>query len=331
MTTQRSTATGPIGIVSAIFSGGVSALLFSYALAHAQSLFMFFMVYITSLPIFLAGLAAGSLAGLVASLSAVVGLFFAGESNIALLYTFIFAVPSTTLIMLALRSRVGDDQKRYWYPEGYLLTAATLYPCVIFVALALLTSSHPGGLLGWSVETFNEIASGVIAQMQTSNPHILPQDEETIRNVLPFAAKIAPAILGWTWMIVTIISLVAAQKILQKQNWNLRTPFVMTEIHLPSWFVFVLAAMGLMGYFAPSPFNYYGQNIAFILGMPLVLSGIAVIHTAAARSKYSTAILTAFYIVLSVFVFILPIIALLGVCDQLFQLRDRFRHAKPTV
>ncbi len=322
-TTTRLSPPSAAVIVAALFGGGMSGILFAYALAHAQSLLAFFTIYLTGLPLFLVGLSSGGMAGILASICGAAGLFYTMPANIGVIYTMIFALPSALLIIFALRFRIGDDQKVYWYPEGNLLTVMTVYPCIAFLLLAA-AAMPKGGLLEMTIKSFNEVANQLSSQLPADSLGML-------HDAIPEIAKILPALLGWTWMFVTVIGLVCAQVILQKRNWNMREPFALMNIHPPHWLVYALAATGLVGGFAPEPFDYIGKNAAIILSLPLLFVGLAVVHAWAARLRHGALALTVFYIVISVAFWFVPLVALLGAVDQWFHFRERWNAKQSSV
>jgi hypothetical protein len=317
------TARGPLGFIGAVFASGVSATLFAIALMRAETALVL-IAYLTAIPLFIAGLGGGSLAGLVASLTGALGLYLVAPSNFAFVYTFVFAIPSIALTALALRYRIGADQKLYWYPEGYLLTAIAIYPCLFFLTVAGLMAGHEGGLLALTTEAFKTIADQFSKQ--------LPADQAAlVHAALQRLAKFAPAVVGCTWMVVTIIGMYIAQFLLQQHNWNLREKFSLTGLHVPHWLIYAVALTGLAGTLAPAPYDYFGKNLALILGLPFIFVGLAIVHAWAATTRAPTVLLVVFYVALTLFIWLALVVALLGVLDQWVDFRHRMTRPKPSV
>jgi hypothetical protein len=240
-------------------------------------------------------------------------------SSFALTYVLIYAVPCLALIALALRYRVGADGNVYWYPEGHLLTAMTLYPCLFFICGAALASGHEGGLLGLTTQHLNEALEPMKSQM--------PGDTVVqLTAIMNIFTKFLPALLGTSWIFLALVSMVVAQVILQRQNWHLRTGFTLHELYTPSWLVYAVAVTGLAGVLAPAPFNYIGSNLAIILCIPFFLIGMAVIHVWAGMQKATKLILIALYLVISIFPAFVLIPVLMGVIDQWGNFRKRMTH-----
>ncbi len=312
-----------MGYAGAIVAGGVSAALFTIAVAHAGSL-LIFLIYLTAIPLFMSGLGAGAVAGLVASAGGTAGLFIVAPSNIGFIYAFIFAVPAIALTAMALRYRIGEDQKIYWYPEGYLLTSIAIYPALLFLGLVVLTSGHPGGLLAITQDALKAVTDEVSKQ--------LGGDEAVlVQSAMDRLAKIAPSVVGCTWMLITMISIYVAQSLLKRQGWNLRPSFVMQGLHVPTWLIYAVAITGLAGVVAPAPFNYIGNNLSILLGIPFFFVGLAVIHAWAATTRAPMTVLVIFYLILSVIVWVGLLVALIGVLDQWMNFRLRLSRPKKPV
>src|SRR5437879_102466 len=116
-------ATGPI----AVACGGVGAALYLAVMLGTPGGLL--LVYMTQLPLFIAGLWLGSGAAALAGLTGVVVLLAASDVLGAAIFAAINAVPVTLLVRQALLARPGDDGTIVWYPAGLLaawLTALAL-------------------------------------------------------------------------------------------------------------------------------------------------------------------------------------------------------------
>ena len=311
---------GPVGYISAILAGCASAALFAVALTHAQSLLLFMLSYLTAVPLFIVGLGAGSIAGLLASLMGTLGLFLTTASNFAFDYAFIFAIPTTILIAMALRFKKATG-KVMWFKEGHLLTFIAIYPCLIFLGFCGLTYGHPGGLQAITLDAFNEIADQLSKQMSGEQATML-------RTMMDRIANIAPALIGSTWLLLTVIGMAIAQSILQQNKLNLREAFTLRGLDVPNWLIYAVAVTGLVGVMAPAPFDYIGKNMSIILGSSFFFVGLAVIHAYAATLRWPRLFIWGFYIILSLLVWLVLLVALVGVLDQWIGFRQRLKKTK---
>ena len=321
---QSTTSRGPFGFLGATFAGGVSGMLFVFALAHPLAGHPLINAYLTSIPLllafvplFMAALGAGSLAGLVAVMVATAGLFTQMSSNIGVIYTFIFGVPSVALSALALRYRHGVDGKTYWYPETFLSAALAIYPCLVFIALVALTGSHNSNLLAITTESFTEMAKKLPSSMDSDVV-------KTLQQAAPVMAKIAPAALAWGWVSMAAIGLWMAQLILQKMRANIRSPFVLRDLSVPRWVFAATFGAWLVGALAPAPFDYLGGNIGMILSLTYFFAGLTIVHAFVATTKIKLFLLIVFYVVLSVIAWLAVLVTLVGMVDQWMNFRQRW-------
>lgn len=314
---------GLLGIAAAIAAGGVSVGILLAALSNPNSNFAVLAFFAAS-PLYVAGLGAGALAGIIATTTGILALYFSQPHNLAVLYAVGYGIPAVTLIRLALRSRVGENQQLFWYPEGKLFTAIILYPCVLFIFAAAVSSGHDGGLLDLTNVALNEHAKDFAARFPNEDPIIFQRAVEVASGVIP-------TFTSYMWIIVTIFSIAGAQKFLTKQKWNLRSDFSLHALHLPNYLIYAVAATGLVGVLAPAPFDYIGRNLSLILGLPFFFVGLAVTHAWIRSIKYSGFILFAFYVLMFLEPWIALFVTALGVVDQWADFRQRIAARKTTV
>src|SRR5207248_4975975 len=127
----------------AVLCGGVSACLYLALLLSSPGAMI--LVYLTQLPLFLAGLWFGSVAAAIAGFSGVVVLLAASDLLGAAIFTALNAVPVVVLVRQALLARRDTEGAVVWYPPGRLtLWVAGLGIGGVGVALLLL--GGPEGL-----------------------------------------------------------------------------------------------------------------------------------------------------------------------------------------
>jgi len=310
------------GLLAAVLAGGLSVAFLVTALTHAETP-MIFLAYFAALPLYLAGLGAGVLAGLVAPVTATGLLLVLEPVNITFLYVFAYAVPAIGLSLLALRNRVGTDGKVSWFPEGKLLTAITIYPCILFLAAVGLASTHQGGLLDLTQQAFVKVGDHFAKQFDDADKIDL------FRKAMEQAAQIAPALVAYTWILVAIISLAGAQYVLRQQKWNLRAHFSLQALHVPAFLIYAVAATGLMGVFTAAPYDYVGRNLSMVLGIPFFFVGLAVIHAWAGGTRFAVFFLLVFYVLLTLLPWLALLVAAIGVLDQWINFRQRITPYTP--
>jgi uncharacterized protein YybS (DUF2232 family) len=314
---------GAVGPLAALLAGGISALALGVALSHANSL-LIFLSYLTALPIFVVGLATGGANALIASAIGMGVLLFATAPTVVLIYALIFVVPASGLVFLALRYRRSDDGKVYWYPEGYLLTALTLYACLLFLTIAATAAGPDGGLLTITTRLLNEALPQITAQQP-------PETAARIAEAIPQLARILPALVGCSWIFLMMISGFVGHIIVKQQNWHIRDVFELKSIVIPQWLIAAAALTGLAGFFAPGDYGYLATNVCMMLSLPFFFVGLAVMHVFAGRQKAPMWVLIPFYVVLTLLPQLGLFVALLGAFDQGLNLRQRLQRRLPLV
>jgi hypothetical protein len=306
---------GTLGWLGAVLAGGMSAAAFGFAFAHAET-FLVFLAYVAGVPLFVAGLGAGILPGVLAALTGAAALYLQMQAGLAVGYLIVFALPSVVLTLLALRYRTGADQKIYWYPEGFLLTAAVFYPCLLFLAAFGLAAGQEGGLLGQTSHVIQGVMGSYAQNME-------PNVAANFKVMLELLPRILPALLGCSWLVLIMISALSAQSILKQQNWNLRSSFSWRDLQVPNFLLLAAAVTGLVGASGSEPFNYVGSNLCAMLCVPFFFVGLAVIHAYAAKQRYRLLLLISFYIVLTLLPWLALVVTLFGALDQGVHFRQR--------
>ena len=314
----RGSGLSPKGLLGAVLAGGISAALFATAVLHAETLLVF-LFYIAAVPLFVAGLGAGSVASFVAALAGLGTLASTLPLSQVAAYAVLDVLPVVVIVLLALRFRLGTDQQPYWYPEGYLLTAITLYPCLLFAAALLLSADQNNGLLGVTTAFFHASADGIKTQAG------LPPDvADQFIPLLDILAKYVPAMLGTCWIFLMTLSLLVAHVALKGQGWTIRPTFGWLNLAIPAWVIGLTALSSLLGALAPAPFDYIGTNVAVMLGLPFFFVGLAVVHGWTKTTGRPMVWLIIFYTLISVLVWLLLAVALLGAVDHWAHFRRRF-------
>lgn len=311
----------------AILAGGISATLLVFALSHAETA-LIFVAYLVFIPLYMAALGTGALGGLIASLAGMGSLLVSQPLNISFVYAFLYAVPAAIIGAVAILQRPSQDgaePKRL--SEGGLLTVITVYPCLVFLAITALTTTHPGGLLALTQDAFHAVTDQL-------GDHFDAQQIAMLKEMLDRLAQLAPTFASYAWIFVNILAIGLAQYALKTYGWNKRNAFDMQSLQVPVPLIYAVAITGMIGSFAPAPFNYIDLNLALILGLPFLFVGLAIIHAWAASTGRPRLILITFYLLISLFVGLALLVALLGVIDQWAHFRQRFtpnQNTTPTL
>ncbi len=326
---NRSSSTRVAQYSLSALAGALSAVVLAVALLNAGSVLVL-LSYLASIPLFMVGLGLGLSFN---SVAVVVGLFVLlsfWPPSFGAFYVISYAGPALVLSALALRQKRNADGQRAWHSEGNLLTALASYPCVLFLAIYITTAGHDGGLLAMTVDAFNGMSEQIITMLKDNGQEVSPEMILKMHQYFEICARVTPALAMCAWLFSTLLAIAIAQGLLQSRLWNKRPSFELNDLHVPNWVVFAAATTGLIGMYAPAPYDYVGLNLALILGIPFFFVGVAVIHAAAAQTKHPTVMLIIFYTLISIIIHLVLLVALLGAVDQWVDFRKRLTEKTST-
>lgn len=315
--TNPLTSRGALGIGSGVLGGVASAALFAVATLYADKGFIF-LAYLAPIPLFMAGLGAGYVSGIIASLAGAGGLILATSPQTAWVYTILIALPVAILVTMAMRYKLSEDGQAFWYPEGRLLTALTAYPCLFFLtAFGAAEQQESGGLLQQTLDALPQIIDQFSKEMKV-------EDIAPLKSALEMLANVFPAIAGISWILIVLLCALVAQSSLRQQGWLLRSSLSWSELRLPTTLIIAAAIAGLMA-FAPAPYDYIGTNLGAILCAPIFIAGLAIAHAYAATKKTRIFILFLLYVLLTFLPWLAVLVTLLGALDQGLDFRRRLK------
>jgi hypothetical protein len=269
------------------------------------------LVYLTQLPLFVAGLWLGVGASVLAGLTASLILIAASNLMAAAVFAGLNAVPAVLLVRQSLLARTGAEGVIEWYPPGLLTAWLTGFGLAAIAASLLLL----GGPEGVQV-TLRQILAPVLSRHVDEN---IPEHAE----LLSFLAFILPGIVASSWMVMTATNGSLAQGLLSCFGASWRPSPDLAALGLPMWIpmllVFAAGATALGG-----TARFLGINVMIVLAVPFCLAGLAVLHTLARRFSRPAIPLVTFYVLAGVFGWPLLVVALLGLLDSSLGLRRRF-------
>ena len=138
-------------------------------------------------------------------------------------------------------------------------------------------------------------------------------------------AGFLPGAAAWNWCLRAILSAGLGQMMLTRMNLAMWPTPDYRGFEAPKWFfaLFGLTALAAAG--LKDDAGFIAGNAAAILSLPLVLQGLAVVHTAAARAKHRLVLLIGFY-VLALAAASISVVALvgLGLMDSFLHIRTRY-------
>jgi hypothetical protein len=292
----------------AVFCGALGACPY-LAAVNGSPVSMIF-VYLTQLPLFVAGLWLGVGASVLAGVTALLVLVAANNLVAAAAFAGLNAFPVVLLVRQSLLARGGIEGRFEWYPPGLLTAWLTGLGLAAIAAVVFLLGGPQG------VQTaLREVLAPALEGFDESTP----QHDELIG----FLASVLPGVVAASWMVMTLTNGTLAQGLLARFGASWRPSPDLAALGLPVWVPLLLAcavAVTALG----GTVRFLGVNIIIVLTVPFCLAGLAVLHTMARRLPRPALLLVTFYALAAVFGWPLLLAALLGLLESSVGLRRRF-------
>jgi hypothetical protein len=292
----------------AVACGGVAGMLYLAVMLGTPSGLIF--VYLTQLPLFIAGLWLGTGAAALAGLTGALVLLAASDLLGAAVFAGLNAVPVALLVRQALLARQDSGGTVVWYPLG-LLTAWLTGFALAGIAAAILLLGGPDGL-----QSALKTVIGEVLDRLSRRP--VPNRDQVAETV----AMVIPGIVAASWMMMLVVNAALAQGLLARFGRNWRPSPDLAALGLPLWMPIVLgiaAAAILVG----GSLSFVGINMMIAMSVPFCLAGLAVLHAAARRLTHPVLALISFYAVAAVFGWPFLAVAILGLLESWLGLRHR--------
>src|SRR5712691_1026824 len=267
-------------------------------------------VYLTQLPLFIAGLWLGVGAAALAGLTGTLVLLAASDLLGAAVFAGLNAVPVALIVRQALLARQQADGTLVWYPLG-LLTAWLTAFALAGIAAALLLLGGPEGL-----QAVLKSVVGEVLDRLARRP--LPNRDQ----VAEFLAMVIPGIVAASWMMMLVANAALAQGVLARFGKNWRPSPDLAGLGLPLWVPLALGFAAAAIVFGGS-LRFIGINMMIALSVPFCLAGLAVLHAAARRLTHPAMALIGFYTVAAMFGWPFLVVAILGLLESWLGLRHR--------
>jgi hypothetical protein len=288
-------------ILAGAAAGLVSALLALWAFRGLPLGTLLF--WVAPLPLFLAGLGFGLPSFLIALAMAGLALLLStsGLGPVGL-YLASYGVPAALLLAAALRGhRPGDHQGHLLL--GMPLALLGLWPACLVLLAALLLGGPDGGLEA----ALREAVALGLTRMGMEAPDALV--EQIVR---------LKAVALALWLALALAANAAiAQGLLRRANLALAPATRWSTARLPRWYAALPVLAGLGWLLADAADDLLPLSLALTLAVPLLLQGLAVLHTRLPAAKWRSPALVLIYVLL--LVFSLPgaiILVALGLVEQ---------------
>jgi hypothetical protein len=229
--------------------------------------------WLTSLPIFAAGLGFGSLAAFGALCVGTVMVLMLASEWPALIYLLGFALPALLMVATGLRGGRLDASAP--------LALTGIWPALVILLVAMLLAGSPGGFDGALIGSVNQ----GLARMGIADAG-MPVEQ--------LARIMAPAMAGWM-VAALILCGIGAQSALARRGMALAANPRWSEARLPIWYGFLPSGAALvwlsgLGGDSSLPFALF-----VVLLLPFFLLGLAAVHRRSAGRTARPFMLGVFY------------------------------------
>ena len=295
-------------LAAAVGCGGLAACLYLAATFGLRGALL--LVYMTQLPLFLAGLWLGVGAAAIAGLTGAAVLLTTSDLVGAAVFAGLNAVPVVLLVRQALLARRRPDGTVDWYPPG-LLTAWLTALALAGIAAALLVFGGAAGL--------EAALRGTIGATLDRLGRVPSVDRA---HVVAAIAMITPGVIAASWMATSIADAALAQGLLSRFGANWRPAPDLAGLSLPLWLPIALG-LAAAATFVGGAARFVGINVMLTLAVPFCLAGLAVLHAAARRLAQPAIALICFYTLAALFGWPFLLVAVLGLLESWLGLRRR--------
>lgn len=308
------------GLLIGLGAGAASALLYAAPLGGAPLVLAFLLFYVAPLPNFVVGLGWGALPAVTAGLSGTALTFLVLGAAAGWVYLLFLAVPVNVLCQLALLSRRttpegATEAQVEWYPPERLIASAAIMAGMLGAAVAVGVGYDPETFRA-AVETmFRDGPLKELAQAQGL-------DDQRVRDLSGLVARTLPAAAAAIWLLTTLGNLWGASRIVEASGRSSRPPIHLLSADLPPLFPVLLGiVLGLS--FVPGMPGLIASAFAAAIILAYVFVGLGIIHAWARGRPNKQVLLIGLYMFILLFGWVALVIAILGVADPVFHLRQR--------
>jgi hypothetical protein len=306
-------------VLIGIGAGAAAALLF--ASLASGSLLALILFYLSPLPLLIAGIGWGNLAGLIAGAFAVLCVSLLFDVPHVLVFVVGGALPAFWLSHLALLARPGDgssQDKLEWYPTGRIvLWAAAMASLGTLVGLAVAVSA-----LGLDVQNLHgqlkSLFDATEERIRTEN-NLGP--EKLFNSEL--LASIVPGIAAGLSTLILLLNTSLAARIVRVSG-QLRRPWpALAAMTFPRAALLVLAVACAGILLLPGLPGLLATIVAGAFIMAFVVLGFAVLHAMTRGFGGRPLVLVVTYVAVIIFAWPALLVAMLGLIDTAIDLRVR--------
>ena len=314
------------GLIAGIAS---SVLYISGSIGASLSLFLYFLA---PLPLFITGLGWGAVSAVAGAIAGVIVCVLIAGPLTGLVYFITIGLIPIVLCYYALMSRASDEdtqtsskssKPRDWYPLGSLiLWIAGFATALTAVVILFIMPSTP---------ELKPALTALFEAILDQNPQLKARlgGEEAVLQLVGLFIALLPTTLASYTFVSTGFNLWLASKIITTSGRNIRPAFVLSSTRYPTILPLVLVGMVAVS-FLPGALHTIALAGSTALTLTFMFLGLLVIHALVpevpARAVFLGMIYVTVFILLKYAYFV---IALVGIAETVFGIRQRFARARP--
>lgn len=248
-----------------------------------------------------------------------------GAFPLAIVYLAVDAAPVVVLSRLGLVAAAAPDRPVPGPDLGRTVCWLVLAASAAVIAGLVMVSAGPDGIEAVLRARIDEVLAAVPANGTAATApgglDLAAARGEMIKAV----AKLLPGLAAWDWCLRALISAGLAQLMLTRMKIALWPSPAYRAFAAPQWLFALFGVAAVAAVALKDDAGFIAGNAAAILSLPLVLQGLAVVHSAARLVKYRLVWLVIFYVLALVAADLSSVLLVgLGVMDQFLQIRGRY-------
>jgi hypothetical protein len=321
-TSNRSKGAGQLMIATisiALAAGFAAALMFASITSGAAISLL--LINLAPLPLMVVGLVWGPLSAAVGGIAATVVIAALFGLPYCIAFALVNVLPAWWLAHLVLLARqrggvaaAGPNEELEWYPVGRILIWILVFATIITAATLMMMGTDAAAIQ-------STIRKGWVELLETTGLALNDSTLDTLVVMAPMGAEMAA-------MAMLTLNLWLAAKIAATSG-RLHRPWPdLKSIALPAVTIAALFA-AVVCCFAGGLLAILAQVLTAGLSIVYAMTGFAVLHTLTLAMKSRALWLGCAYAVVAGFAWALLAVALLGVADAVFGLRQRYLRSRP--
>ena len=303
----------------ALAAGFASALMFASITSGAAISLL--LINLAPLPLMVVGLVWGPLSAAVGGIAATVVIAALFGLPYCIAFALVNVLPAWWLAHLVLLARqrggvaaAGPNEELEWYPVGRILIWILIFATIITAATLMMMGTDAAAIQ-------STIRKGWVELLETTGLALNDSTLDTLVVMAPMGAEMAA-------MAMLTLNLWLAAKIAATSG-RLHRPWPdLKSIALPAVTIAALFA-AVVCCFAGGLLAILAQVLTAGLSIVYAMTGFAVLHTLTLAMKSRALWLGCAYAVVAGFAWALLAVALLGVADAVFGLRQRYLRSRP--